>query len=134
MPSTFRDRAQMPTPRYPGTCQKSDMSKNLKSSIRVENFVFPKTKVSDTLVQLAKAPIPPYVKSILSYPPKNSIFEKSILMGKFVFQCKIINVLSPRILPPPNTLYAPKMRPSCHSSPTQGACFRLPLQGALPSY
>ena len=40
---------------------------------------------------------------------------------------------SPRILPSQNTLYAPKMRPSCHSSPNQGACFRLPLQGAPPS-
>ena len=38
IPSKFRDPAQIPTPSYPGTCQKSDMSENPNSSIRVEKF------------------------------------------------------------------------------------------------
>ena len=73
------------------------MSKIAKSRIRVKNFVFPKTKVSDTLLQLPKSPIRPSVKSIPSYPPKSSIFEKSIFMRKFVFQWKTINVLYMKI-------------------------------------
>ena len=76
IPSKFRDSDQIPTPSYPGTCQKSDMSKNPKSSIRVEKFCFSKNESFGYPCIAPQIPHPTVHQVDSLLPPEKLDFQK----------------------------------------------------------